>query len=265
MADGKKKHHKKKKDQGTSPEPAAISAADEAKLLAMVETLWEHREELLRMATELPDLLRDTGQQMHDAGTRAQKASGYLAGDVRELTGHAADMLEASKHQLIAVLRALEKAGGALRNLPFIGDMGKMMGDQLGAIGEVANNLDQVGQKVRGLGDRLGDVGDDLHLMGTSLLGSGKGLGAYGAPPVLTEKAAPAKKTPAKKAAPAKKTPAKKAAPAKKAPARKAAPAKKAPAKKAPAKKTAPAKRPASATTTPVRKAPSARASSTND
>jgi hypothetical protein len=238
MADGKNEHQTRKPE----PKNSAARSAEDEKLAAMVETLWEHRAELLRMATELPVLLRETGQQMHDAGTRAQTASGYLAGDVRELTGHAADMLESSKHQLLAVLHALERAGGALRNLPFIGDMGKMMGDQLGAIGEVANNLDQVGQKVRGLGDRLGDVGDDLHLMGASLLGSGKGLGAYGAP---AKKAAPPKKAAAKKAA-AKKAAAKKAAarksPAKKAtPAKKAAPAKKTPARKAPAKKAAPA------------------------
>lgn len=190
------------KQQQTKKGPNEEAPSDEqVRLAAMLEVLYEHRDELTRMATELPTLLRETGQQMHDAGTRAQTASGYLAGDVRELTGHAADMLESSKHQLLAVLHALEKAGGMLKNLPFIGDMGKMMGDQLGAIGDVAHNLDQVGQKVRGLGDRLGDVGDDLHLMGASLLGGGAGLGSYGGAP------AP-KKTPAKKA-PAKKAPAK--------------------------------------------------------
>ena len=66
----------------------------------MLEVLYEHRDELTRMATELPTLLRETGQQMHDAGTRAQTASGYLAGDVRELTGHAADMHERAESHL---------------------------------------------------------------------------------------------------------------------------------------------------------------------
>ncbi|MFZ4718507.1 MAG: hypothetical protein ACOYMR_03720, partial [Ilumatobacteraceae bacterium] len=190
---------------------------DEAKLAAMVEVMWEHRDELARMATELPALLQRTGEQMRDAGAKAQTASGYLAGDVKAYAGHAADMLETSKHQLMAVLHALEKAGGMLKNLPFIGEMGKMMGDQLGAIGDVAENLDLVGQKVRGLGDRLGDVGTDLEQMGASLLGGGSELTGF-----VQRAASPAKKAAAKKA-PAKKAPAKKAAPAaKKAPAKKA-------------------------------------------
>jgi hypothetical protein len=182
------------------------TASDDTKLAAMVDSIWEHREELARMAQELPLLLQQTGDQMREAGQRAQQASVHLAGDVREYTGHAADMLEASKHQLRAVLQALEKAGGMLKNLPFIGDMGKVMGDQLGAIGDVADNLDVVGQKVRKLGDRLGDVGGDLEAMGASLAGGGARLVQFGAPTT----AAPVKKAPAKKA-PAKKAPAKKA------------------------------------------------------
>ena len=173
----------------------------EAKLSAMVESIWEHREELARMAQELPRLLQETGAQMRDAGARAQQASAYLEGDVRTFAGNAADMLEAAKHQLLAVLHALEKGGGMLKNLPFIGEMGKMMGDQLGAIGEVANNLDQVGQKVRGLGDRLGNVGEDLRHMGTSLLGSGEGLSSYGAPPAPAKRPAAKKKATSKKGA----------------------------------------------------------------
>jgi hypothetical protein len=201
---------------------------NEAKLSAMVDSIWEHREELARMAQELPRLLQETGAQMRDAGARAQQASAYLEGDVRTFAGNAADMLEAAKHQLLAVLQALEKGGGMLKNLPFIGEMGKMMGDQLGAIGEVANNLDQVGQKVRGLGDRLGNVGEDLRHMGTSLLGSGEGLSSYGAPP------APAKRpTARKKATQAPSAPTKKKANAKKS----AAAAKKASPKTASTKK----------------------------
>jgi hypothetical protein len=208
----------------TTPKRSARpSPEEEAKLSAMVDSIWEHREELARMAQDLPRLLQEAGAHMREAGEGAQRASVFLSGDVREFAGHAADVLEESKYQLRAVLQALEGAGRMLRNLPIVGDMGKAMGESLGAIGEVADNLDLVGRKVRGLGDRLGDVGVDLDLMGTSLLGGGSTLAGYGAVPA---KKAPAKKAPAKKA------------PAKKAPAKKA-PAKKAPAKKAPAKEAA--------------------------
>jgi hypothetical protein len=189
-----------------------LSAEERAKLTAVVDSIWEHREELARMAQDLPTLLQEAGVHMHEAGQGARRASAALGDDVRELTAHAADMLEASKHQLKAVLQALEGAGKVLRNLPLIGDMGKMMGESLGAIGDVADNLDAVGGKVRKLGDRLANVGTDLELMGTSLVGGGARLTSYGTLP------APAKKAPVKKA-PAKKTTAKKA-PAKKAPPR---------------------------------------------
>ena len=192
--------------RATAPQPTRPARGDEEKLAAVVDAIWEHREELARMATDLPALLQDAGLHMREAGEGAQRASAALGGDIRELTGHAADMLEASKHQLRAVLQALEGAGRMLRNLPLIGEMGKMMGESLGAIGDVADNLDGVGQRVRGLGDRLASVGTDLDQMGGSLLGGGHRLASYGSP--FPTKQVPAKKTPAKKT-PAKKTPAK--------------------------------------------------------
>lgn len=219
---------------------------DQAKVAQLVDTVWEHRDELQRLARDLPVLLAEAGSQMRSAGEVARRASGALSGDVRTFAGHAADVLEESKHQLKAVLQALEGAGKMLRNLPFIGDMGKTMGESLGAIGDVADNLDVVGRKVRGLGDRLADVGADLDVMGSSLLGTGLALTqSSGRAPAGGAKSPtrnPAKKA-AKKAAPAKKTAAKKAAPAKKTPAEKA-PAQKAATKKvAAARKAAPAKK----------------------
>jgi hypothetical protein len=211
---------------------ARRGADDQAKLNAVVDTIWEHRDELARMAQDLPALLQEAGTHMHEAGQGARRASAALGDDVRELTAHAADMLEASKHQLKAVLQALEGAGKVLRNLPLIGDMGKMMGESLGAIGDVADNLDAVGGKVRNLGDRLANVGADLDVMGTSLLSGGSRLTSYGAPAAATmKKATPARKA-AKKAV---------AAPVKKA-AKKAAPSAKRPVAKAPAKKASAAK-----------------------
>jgi hypothetical protein len=214
---------------------ARLAAEEQAKLAAVVDSIWEHREELARMATDLPALLQEAGTHMRDAGHGARRASAALGDDVRELTAHAADMLEASKHQLKAVLQALEGAGKVLRNLPLIGDMGKMMGESLGAIGDVADNLDAVGGKVRGLGDRLANVGADLDVMGKSLLGGGSRLTSYGAgAPTAKKASSPAgKKAPKKAAAPAKKVASKPGARA----AKKATPAARATAKKAPATK----------------------------
>lgn len=193
----------------------------------LAEALWQHRGELVRMATELPTALAAASAQLRDAGAGAQRAGKYLSGDVKKFAGHAADVLEESKHQLLAVLHALEGAGKMLRNMPIIGDMGKAMSEHLGAIGEVADNLDVVGKKVRGLGNRLADVGGDLGSMGKSLIGSANSLDITGPAP-----AAPAKKSAAKKATAAKKTAAKKAPAAQKAATNKGSASKKAPAKK---------------------------------
>lgn len=212
------------------PKPAVTAQQVEQ----LAEALWSHREELARLATELPQRLEAASSQLRDAGSGAQRAGKYLSGDVKKFAGHAADVLEESKHQLLAVLHALEGAGKMLRNMPLIGDMGKAMSEHLGAIGDVADNLDIVGKKVRGLGNRLADVGADLGSMGKSLIGSADSLGTTTPAPAPARKV-PAKKSPAKTTAAAKTTPAKKA-PAKKAPAKKA-PAKKTPARKAPAKR----------------------------
>ena len=177
----------------------AKNTPDQTKVAELVDSMWEHRAELQRLARELPVLLAEAGAQMRSAGEVAQRASGALSGDVRTFAGHAADVLEQSKHQLRAVLKALEGAGQAVRNLPFIGEMGKMMGESLGSIGEVADNLDVVGRKVRGLGDRLADVGADLDQMGASLLGTGVALTRSSGAKAKGGAAAPKKATAAKK------------------------------------------------------------------
>lgn len=239
-----------------------LGGLDVKKVAAVIDSIWDHRDDLARMAKQLPSLLDETGGHMQAAGEGAQRASAFLAGDVRDMATSAAEMLEATRDQLQSVLKSLEGIGKMLGNVPFIGDMTKGLGDGLGALSGVAENLDSVGQKVRGLGDRLGDVGGDLDAMGRSLLGGGVALSgfvggstarpvaiAFVAPAGAAVKKSAAKRRPAannaapvkKKAAPAKKAVApKKATPAKKAVApKRAAPVKKAPA----AKKAAPAKK----------------------
>ena len=174
--------------------PASVSDAQVEELAA---ALWQHRDDLVRLATELPAALASASSQLRDAGAGAQRAGKYLSGDVKKFAGHAADVLEESKHQLLAVLHALEGAGKMLRNMPLIGDMGKAMSEHLGAIGDVAENLDVVGKKVRRLGNRLADVGADLGSMGKSLVGSAESLGTVTTATKSSEK--PTSKTPASK------------------------------------------------------------------
>jgi len=85
--------------------PASVSDAQVEELAA---ALWQHRDDLVRLATELPAALASASSQLRDAGAGAQRAGKYLSGDVKKFAGHAADVLEESKHQLLAVLHALE-------------------------------------------------------------------------------------------------------------------------------------------------------------
>ena len=151
-------------------------APDLKKVMSMVDAIWDHKDELAHIAQNLPQLLGETGGHMQAAGEGAQRASAFLAGEVRDLATNAADLLEASKTQLRGVLKALEGVGNVLSNVPLIGDVGKSVRDGLKSLGDVANSLDSVGKKVRGLGDRLSDVGGDLDSMGQSLVGGGASL-----------------------------------------------------------------------------------------
>lgn len=222
---------------------------DGQKIAELAASLWEHRDELARLATQLPKALEAAAAQMRDAGAGAQSAGKYLSGDVKKFAGHAADVLQESKHQLLAVLHALEGAGKMLRNMPLIGDMGKAMSEHLGAIGDVADNLDVVGKQVRGLGNRLADVGSDLGTMGKALVGSAQSLGMT---PSDTAKPSAPKKAASKKAAPKKAAP--KAAAKASTPAARQAAAKNATSGKAAGQKAAPKKKPA-----PAKKAPATR------
>lgn len=205
-----------------------LRKVESERLAALLDAVWEHRDELQRLAVELPALLAATGAHLQAAGLGARRASAGLEGDVRELAGHAADMLAASKDQLRSVLRALEGTGAVLRNVPFIGgELGATVTGGLGAISDVADHLEVAGDKVRTLGERLATVGADLDVMGGSLLESARAMGVFvgvdlpgpgevGTAPSKKGGATASAKKPSGKKAPAKKAPAKKA-PAKKA------------------------------------------------
>lgn len=154
----------------------ALGGVDIKKIAGVIDSIWDHRDELAHIAQNLPQLLGDTGGHMQAAGEGAQRASAFLSGEVRDLATSAAELLESSRNQLRGVLKALEGVGNMLADIPLIGDVGKSVRDGIKSLGDVANSIDNVGQKVRGLGDRLSDVGGDLDSMGRSLVGGGQSL-----------------------------------------------------------------------------------------
>lgn len=206
----------------------AIGGLDTGDAMDAMQALWQHRDEIIRVATQLPDLLGEAGEFMHHAGQGAHRASAFLTSDVREIAGTAAHALSTSTAQLNNVFAVLDTVGKALTQVPFLDDLGQVITQGLDAIRGVADNVETVAQRVLALGDRLGDVGSDLARVGQSLTSSGQKLADFsgtkvkpiasfaGLPPIK-----PAKVTVAKVKAPAKKAAPKQAAPKKPAPAKK--------------------------------------------
>lgn len=201
---------------------------DEA--MKTLRTVWDHRDDIVRVATKVPALLGDAGEFMHHAGQGAQRASQFLTGDVREIAGTAAHALSTSTAQLQNVLTVLENIGKALQQVPFLDDLGEMITNGIEAITGVTDNVQEVAGRVLALGNRLSDVGSDLDRVGHSLVGGGKMLADFGGkpvaqiagfaglPPIKSAKVTvrPVKKVPVKKPAVAKKAAATKAPAAKK-------------------------------------------------
>lgn len=153
-----------------------LGGLDVDRVTEVVDLVWDNKDDLLELLSKLPGLLSDAGEQMQAAGDGAQRASGFLSGDVQELTTRAADTLEDSQKQLEAVADALKGVGDILDKVPLMGDLGDTLGDGLKALAGVADNVEGVAGTIRGLGDRLGDVGGDLDGMGESLKGGGATL-----------------------------------------------------------------------------------------
>lgn len=157
---------------------------DADSVLGVLGDLWEHKDDLVRLVKTLPGLLGDAGEFMHHAGQGAQRASGFLTGEVREIASTAADVLGASTAQLSNVLTVLDSVGTALSQVPFLDDLGQMITKGLEAIRGVTDNVEAVSGRVRALGEKLGDVGSDLDRVGHSLVSGGQRLADFGGKPV---------------------------------------------------------------------------------
>lgn len=205
---------------------------DVRKLRAVVELVWENRDEIVRLVTDLPGLLGEAGEQMQVAGDGAQQAGELLAGDLRQLTASAADTLSATQKQVATVAVVLGEVGKAIDRVPLIGSVAKPVADGLKAIREVSDDLDSIADQLRGVSAGLDRVGAGLGVMGSSLTTSGAALTAVsGRAEPLAQAAASTVET-ARAATPTGKAPARKKAattkPATKKPAAKKTTAKKA-------------------------------------
>ncbi len=217
---------------------------DVRKLRAVVELVWEHRDEIVRLATDLPGLLGEAGEQMQVAGDGAQQAGQLLAGDLRQLTASAADTLSATQGQVATVATVLGEIGKAIDRVPLVGNVAKPVSQGLRAIRDVSDDLDSIADQLRGISAGLDRVGAGLDVMGSSLATSGAALTAVsGQARPLAEAAATTVDT-ARGVAPTAKAPSRKKPAAKKAATKKPATAKKAAPRRTTASKKAPPRHP---------------------
>ena len=149
-----------------------LPGADVERLRVVIEVVWENKDLLIK----LPSVLGDAGEQMQAAGAGAREVGGFLSGDVHELTAQAAETLEACRKPLAQVGEVLNELGAVLDRLPLVGGVAEPATRGLGAIGEVATNIERVSVQLRGLSVSMQGAGAGLDAMGASLQGGGMAL-----------------------------------------------------------------------------------------
>ena len=149
-----------------------LPGVDPERLRIVIEVVWENKDLLVR----LPTVLGDAGEQMQAAGAGAREVGGFLSGEVHELTAQAADTLEACRKPIAQVGEVLDELGGILDRLPIVGNVAEPATRGLGALTEVAVNIERVAVQLRGLSASMQGAGLGLDAMGASLQGGGVAL-----------------------------------------------------------------------------------------
>lgn len=149
-----------------------LPGIDVERLRIVVEVVWENRDFLIK----LPVVLGDAGEQMQAAGAGAREVGGFMSGEVHDLTAQAADTLEACRKPLAQVGEVLDELGAVLDRLPLVGNVAEPATRGLGALSEVAINIERVSVQLRGLSVSMQGAGAGLDAMGVSLQGGGAAL-----------------------------------------------------------------------------------------
>lgn len=149
-----------------------LPGVDIERLRVVIEVVWENRDFLVK----LPSVLGDAGEQMQAAGVGAREVGSFMSGEVHDLTIQAAETLEACRKPLAQVGEVLDELGAVLDRLPLVGNVAEPATRGLGAITEVAINIERVSVQLRGLSVSMQGAGAGLDAMGASLQGGGMAL-----------------------------------------------------------------------------------------
>ena len=184
---------------------------DADKVVEVVNLVWNNRERIMDLVERLPELLRETGDNIESAGESAVKASNFLAGGGRnkmsagDISDVAADALERCYTELRTVSKAMDKIGREIDDIriprvqpkftkigrikvingidigeyPFVDNAADRLKDGSDRIAEIGKDLKMVATNLRQLGVSLTDTGGDLNNVGLKLQQSGKTLRSF--------------------------------------------------------------------------------------
>ena len=184
---------------------------DANKVMEVVNLVWNNRDRIMDLVERLPELLRETGDNIESAGASAVKASAFLVGGGRnkmsagDLSEMAADALDRCYSELRTVARAMDKIGEEIDDIripsfrakhtkiagvrvisgfdigenPMVDNAAGRLKDGSDRIDAIGKDLRTVAKNLRHLGTALTDTGGDLHNVGLKLQNSGKTLRSF--------------------------------------------------------------------------------------
>ncbi|MEM7332827.1 MAG: hypothetical protein AAF490_12130 [Chloroflexota bacterium] len=184
---------------------------DMDKVMEVVNLVWNNREKIMDLIENLPEMLRDTGDNIESAGESAIKASVFLTGDNKggtsagKMSELAAGALDRCFEEIQGASKVMAALGKELDDIKipnvkpkYIEVLGnkviggidfdedglfdnpaKRLQDGAGRLNVIGEDLGEVAKSLRELGGMLTDTGKDLNNVGEKLKSSGTTLRSF--------------------------------------------------------------------------------------
>lgn len=184
---------------------------DMEKVMEVVNLVWNNREKFMDLIENLPEMLKNTGENIESAGESAVNASVFLMGDKKDgpsagkMSEMAAGALERCFEEIQQASKVMAVLGKELDDIKipsvkpkYIELMGKRvlggidfdedglfdnpakrLQDGAGRLNDIGKDLGEVAKNMRQLGGMLTDTGKDLNNVGEKLKSSGATLRSF--------------------------------------------------------------------------------------
>ena len=184
---------------------------DMDKVIEVVNLVWNNRERIMDLIENLPEMLKNTGDNIESAGESAINASAFLTGGKKggasasKMSDLAAGALERCFDEIKSASKVMEALGKELDDIKipnvkpkYIEVLGnkviggidfdedglfdnpaKRLQDGAGRLNVIGKDLGEVAKNLRELGGMLDDTGKDLNNVGEKLKNSGSTLRSF--------------------------------------------------------------------------------------